>query len=106
MNVTLGLFSPAWSTTMGGDPLIQAFVLFIVLMIVAALLNIFSSHLLAVVNNISAYWHVFGSLAVVLIVLLTAKEYQSPSFVFTERINNWVSPTACTGGTCCRWASC
>ncbi len=88
MNVTLGLFSTSWTTTLGGDPLLQAFVLFLGLMIVTALLNIFSSHLLAVLNNISAYWHVFGSAAVVLILLLTAKGYQSASFVFTERINN------------------
>ncbi len=88
MNVTLGLFFAEWSKVLGGDALLQAFVLFIVLMVVVALLNIFSSHLLAVVNNISAYWHVFGSAAVVLILLLTAKEYQTAEFVFTERINN------------------
>ncbi|HYD50623.1 MAG TPA: amino acid permease [Terriglobales bacterium] len=88
MNVTLGLFSTTWSASFGGDPLLQAFALFIALMVVVALVNIFSSQRLAVVNDISAYWHVFGSAAIVLILLLTAKEYQSASFVFTGTINN------------------
>jgi amino acid transporter len=86
MNVTIGLFSPSWNTT--GDFLIRSFVLFVALMVITVLINIFNSHLLALVNNISAYWHVFGAAAIVLILLLTAKEYQSPSFVFTETINN------------------
>jgi amino acid transporter len=88
MNVTLGLFSDAWTRAFGGNFLTRSFVLFIALMAVVALVNIFSSHLLALVNNISAYWHVFGAAAIVLLILLTAKNYQTPSFVFTERINN------------------
>jgi amino acid transporter len=88
MNVTLGLFSSGWTELFGGDFLVRSFVLFVALMIVVALLNIFSSHLMALINNVSAYWHVFGAAAVVLLLLLTAKEYQSPSFVFTETINN------------------
>ena len=35
----------------------------------AALVNIFSSHLLAILNNISVWWHVAGATAVVLILL-------------------------------------
>jgi amino acid transporter len=88
MNVTLGLFSDGWNKALGGNFVVRSFVLFVALMIVVALINIFQSHLLAIVNNISAYWHVFGAAAVVLILLLTAKDYQSVSFVFTERINN------------------
>lgn len=87
-NVTMGLFSKGWADSFDGDFLVRSFVVFVVLMIVVALLNIFSSHLLAMVNNISAYWHVIGAAAIVLILLLTAKDYQSASFVFTERINN------------------
>jgi amino acid transporter len=88
MNVTIGLFSGSWTHAFGGNFLTRSFVLFVVLMVIVALVNIFSSHLLALVNNISAYWHVFGAAAIVLLILLTAKNYQTPSFVFTERINN------------------
>jgi amino acid transporter len=88
MNVTIGLFSDGWANVLGGSFLLRSFLLFVVLMVLVAIVNIFSSHLLALVNNISAYWHVFGAAAIVLILLLTAKNYQTPSFVFTERINN------------------
>ncbi len=41
------------------------FIEFIVVLFLAALINIFSSHLLAILNNISVWWHVFGAAAVV-----------------------------------------
>ena len=41
--------------------------MFIVILVLVALINIFSSHLLAIINNVSVWWHVIGSAAVVLI---------------------------------------
>ena len=37
------------------------------MLVLAALVNIFSSHLLAILNNVSVWWHVFGAAIVVLI---------------------------------------
>ena len=52
------------------------------------MLNIFSSHLMAVMNNVSVWWHVVGASAIVLILLFIPDQHQSFSYVFTERFNN------------------
>ena len=52
------------------------------------MINIFRSHLLAVVNNISVWWHVAGAAIVVLILIFVPDHHQSVNFVYTERINN------------------
>jgi amino acid transporter len=41
-----------------------------------------------VINNVSVWWHVFGALIVVLVLIFGPDSHQSLSFVFTERINN------------------
>src|SRR3954451_24230744 len=57
-----------YSTSYAGDySLTRVFVIFVVVLVLAALLNIFSSHLLAVLNNISVWWHVAGAAIIVLI---------------------------------------
>jgi amino acid transporter len=89
LNVLIDLFSDGYAGSfLGGNYLYQQFFWFAVLLVVITALNIFSSHLLAVINNISVWWHVFGAAIVVLIVAITPKSHQSLSFVFTERINN------------------
>ena len=52
------------------------------------MLNIFSGHLMAIMNNVSVWWHVAGAAAIVLILLFVPDQHQSFSYVFTERINN------------------
>ena len=64
------------------------FIWFIVIMVLAALANIFSGHLLAIVNNISVWWHVAGAAIVVLVLVFVPKSHESANFVFTDRINN------------------
>jgi amino acid transporter len=89
LNTLIDLFSDSYAGKfLGGDLLHQQFFWFAVLLIVITSLNIFSSHLLAVINNVSVWWHVFGTAIVVLVVAFTPKSHQSLSFVFTERINN------------------
>ena len=53
-----------------------------------SLLNIFSSHLMAIMNNVSVWWHVVGASVIVLILLFVPDQHQSFSYVFTERFNN------------------
>jgi amino acid transporter len=89
LNVLIDLFSDSYAGNfLGGEALRQQFFWFVVLLLVITALNIFSSHLLAVINNVSVWWHVFGTAIVVLVVAITPKSHQSLSFVFTERINN------------------
>jgi amino acid transporter len=68
--------------------LTRVFVWFVVIMALAALANIFSGHLLAIVNNISVWWHVAGAAIVILVLIIVPDTHQSAGFVFTERINN------------------
>jgi amino acid transporter len=66
----------------------RVFLLFIVILAVAAALNIFSGHLLAIINNISVWWHVAGVAVVIAILAFVPKAHQSLSFVFTDKVNN------------------
>jgi amino acid transporter len=89
LNTFIDLMSDGYATSfLGGEPLRQQFFWFAVLLLVITALNIFSSHLLAIINNISVWWHVFGAAIVVLVLIFTPDSHQSLSFVFTERINN------------------
>ena len=62
--------------------------IFLIVLALAALLNIFSSHLMAIMNNVSVWWHVVGASAIVLILIFVPDQHQSFSYVFTERFNN------------------
>jgi amino acid transporter len=54
LNIVIGTFFKGYSTSfMGGDFIKQQFALFVIIMIVVTLINVFSSKLLAAVNNIS-----------------------------------------------------
>jgi amino acid transporter len=68
--------------------LTRVFLWFILIMVLAAVANIFKGHLLAVINNISVWWHVAGAAIVILVLVIVPDTHQSADFVFTERINN------------------
>ena len=53
-----------------------------------ALVNIYSSHLVALFNNISVWWHVAGVAIILVILIVGPDSHQSFSFVFTDTINN------------------
>jgi amino acid transporter len=80
--------SASWAE---GYSLERVFVIFLVILIFASLVNIFSSHLLAVFNNISVWWHVIGASIVVIILVFFLKDgavHWDAANVFTGRINN------------------
>ena len=78
-----------WSESFADDySLTRVFVIFLIVLALVSLLNIFSSHLMAVMNNVSVWWHVVGASAIVLILLFVPDQHQSFSYVFTERFNN------------------
>src|SRR5579885_724817 len=83
----LNLIGPLDSRYTPGD-LNRVFLYFVVVLILVSLINIFSAHLLAVLNNISVWWHVFGALAVVLILWFIPNHHASVSSVFTHTVNN------------------
>ena len=53
-----------------------------------AMMNIFSSHLVALFNNISVLWHCVGVLVIIGVLIDRARPPSERDFVFTERINN------------------
>ena len=85
IDLTISTFSTGYAD---GYSLTRVFLIFLVVLVLAAVLNIFSSHLMAVMNNVSVWWHVVGASAIVLILILVPDQHQSFSYVFTERFNN------------------
>jgi len=96
LDLTLDTYSTSWAA---GYSLHRVFWLFIVIVILVSLVNIFSSRLLAIFNNISVWWHVAGAAAIVLILIILPEHHQSVSAVFTTTVNN----TGMFGGKTSGW---
>src|SRR4029079_8145708 len=64
------------------------FWVFVALLILHALINIYSSHLVALFNNVSVFWHVAGVAVIIAILVFVQDHHQSAKFVFTETTNN------------------
>ncbi len=84
-DLTLSTFSESYAENYS---LTRVFITFVIILFAASLLNIFSGHLMAIMNNVSVWWHVAGASAIVLILIFLPDTHQSLDFVFTERINN------------------
>jgi amino acid transporter len=76
----------------------ETFVLFLVFLAIHALINIYSSPLVARINNVSVGWHVLGVAVIIAILIIVPDKHQSADFVFTERINNSGFHGTTTGG--------
>ncbi|MGV9826353.1 MULTISPECIES: amino acid permease [unclassified Gordonia (in: high G+C Gram-positive bacteria)] len=85
LDLTIGTFSESW---LDGYSLTRVFIMFLIILAVAALINIFSGHLLSMINNVSVWWHVFGAAAVILILFLIPDQHASFSDVFAKTVNN------------------
>ena len=82
----LGFFDSGYTS----GNLNHVFLYFLAVLALVSLVNIFSSHLLAIINNISVWWHVIGAGVVVLILLFFLKDgasHASASDVFTGTNN-------------------
>jgi len=85
LDLTLGFLFPG-SYTSGS--LNTIFLYFLAILVLASLVNIFSSHLLGIFNNISVYWHVIGAAAIILILVFLPHHHASAKMVFTSTVNN------------------
>jgi amino acid transporter len=65
----------------------HTFVLFLLLLLVHALVNIFSSPLVALFTRVSVWWHVIGVMVIIVLLIAVPSHHQSFSFVFGHRIN-------------------
>jgi amino acid transporter len=66
----------------------HTFVLFLLILVLYTGINIFADRLLAIFNNISVGWHVFGVLVIIGILLFVPDHHQNTTFVFTHTLNN------------------
>src|SRR3954467_6913326 len=91
LNATLSLYRLNLGFANWGDTahiMSETFLLFTLILILHALINIFSSPLVALFNNISVFWHVAGVAVIVLVLALIPDHHQSVRFVFGHTINN------------------
>src|SRR5438034_678561 len=79
----------------GAHVLSETFLLYLIILALYSILNIFSSPLVALFNQISVAWHVVGVAVVIAILVFVPDHHQSASFVFGHKINN----TGFHGGT-------
>jgi amino acid transporter len=84
LDLTVSTYSESYAA---GYSLGRVFVIFIVVMALVSVINIFSAHLMSIMNNISVWWHVIGAAVVILILAVLPKSHQSVGYVFTERLN-------------------
>lgn len=63
------------------------FIVFSVIVLLHFLLNLNGVRLLAVLNSISAGWHMLGVVIIVLVLAFVPDHHQSVSFVFTKTLN-------------------
>jgi amino acid transporter len=85
IDLTISVYSDSYAESYS---LTRVFITFVIVLALASVLNIFSSHLMAIMNNVSVWWHVVGASAIVVILWLVPDQHQSFSYVFTERFNN------------------
>jgi amino acid transporter len=85
LDTTISAFSASWAE---GYSLARVFWMFLAILAIAAVINIFSSQLLAALNNISVWWHVAGAAAVVVVLIVVPAHHASLGDVFGRIINN------------------
>jgi amino acid permease (GABA permease) len=66
---------------------IAVIAIYAVVLFIHGLLNTFGIGLVALLNDISVWWHVAGVLVIVGVLFLFSKYHQSPSYVFTKFVN-------------------
>ncbi len=90
LNVILGLYKVNVLGVNFGDSahvLTEVFLLFAIILTIHAVLNIFSSPLVALFNSVSVGWHVLGVAIIVAILAFVPDHHQSAKFVFTDTRN-------------------
>ena len=63
------------------------FVLYAIFLIAAALINMFQVSITALLNTVSAYWHMAGVAFIVLVLIIVPDHHQSVGYVFGETVN-------------------
>jgi amino acid transporter len=84
-------FNLVWDWNPSGNAVTDRhhqFYLFAAFMALAMLVNVFDVRITSLINAISAYWHVAGTLIIVFALIIVPDSHQSASYVFTRTVNN------------------
>src|SRR5207244_4652706 len=84
---TDALLQLLWPSTFKGHPH-EVIYVYAVILFFHALMNTFSVKLVALLNDISVWWHVVGVLVISGVLIIVPDHHQSVSTVFTKTINN------------------
>ena len=90
LNITLGVYGVDVFGVNFADTqhfLFEQFMLFILVLILYTVINIFGDRILALANNISVGWHVLGVVVIIALLAFIPDHHQSADFVFTEKLN-------------------
>jgi amino acid transporter len=93
LNATLALSglsigSVVFATTDPSAVLHHTFVLFLLILVLYTVVNIFADRLLGMFNNISVWWHVLGVLVIIGILAFVPDHHKDAGFVFGQLQNN------------------
>src|SRR5437588_5572264 len=66
----------------------ETFLLFVIILALYALVNIFADQLLGFLNNVSVGWHVLGVVAIIALLVFVPDHHQGAGFVFGHQLNN------------------
>jgi amino acid transporter len=91
LGVILGLYNVDILGLNFGDSLHglrETFILFALILCLHVAINIRGSHLVAMFNGISVWWHVLGVAVIVGVLIFAPSKHASADFVFTHTINN------------------
>jgi amino acid transporter len=91
LGIVLGLYNVDFLGLNFGDAvhgLRETFILFALILGLHIFINIRGSHLVAVFNGISVWWHLAGVAVIIGILVIVPDNHASFNTVFTDRINN------------------
>jgi amino acid transporter len=66
----------------------HTFYLFAGAIVAAMLVNVFDVRVTSIVSAVSVYWHIVGAAVIVVALAVVPDHHQSPSYVFTQTVNN------------------
>src|SRR5436309_2142952 len=87
-----------FATTNPSTILHETFLLFLIILVLYTVVNIFADRLLALFNNVSVGWHVLGVLVIIGLIAFVPSHHTSLGFVFGHRLNNTGFHGGATGG--------
>ncbi|MGO9078720.1 MAG: amino acid permease [Streptosporangiaceae bacterium] len=82
-------FINAWLNLVFGTPTYHwvTILIYACVLLLHGLLNQFGIRIVALLNDVSVWWHILGVLLIVAVLAFVPAHHQSPSFVFTKIVN-------------------